>query len=313
MSTSSIELPDEAVFAAPQLRPVVRLSPFLPESLEKNREIARAADGEPIQWQAVQACRHREAVLTRSGRAAIRLALSSIGLQPDDEVLIVTTGMSPYISRCVTEEIERHCAWSQSVSARTRCVFVIHSFGFQASLPDEAASLDVPVIEDCAYGFGSASCGNLGDFVVYSFSKTFPLPFGGALFSRSASGPDPSLSAAGREHLARTLSYYLARRDEAFARRRTVFRELSSAFEAMSLEPYYVPGADEVPHAFVFRFPDEERAVRVRRHMDAAGIESSVYYGSGGYYVPCHQNMGIAHVDYIARQFAEALTSEAPS
>lgn len=313
MSTPSIELPDEAVFAAPQLRPVVRLSPFLPEALEKNRGIVQGGHGLPIDWQVVQACQHPAMVLTRSGRAAIRLALNSIGLRPDDEVLIVTTGMSPYISRCVTEEIERVCKWSQSVSPRTSCMFVIHSFGFQASLPTEAVGLNVPIIEDCAYGFGSASCGALGDFVVYSFSKTFPLPFGGALFSRTDVGSDPDLSDVGREHLARTLPYYLARQGEAFDRRRTVFRELASAFDEMSLAPYYEPKADEVPHAFVFRFPDEELAVRVRCHMDAAGIESSVYYGSGGYYVPCHQSMGSAHIDYIVRQFSDALTREAPS
>ncbi len=310
-----VEIPDEAVFARSELRPSIKLSPIMDADYERNREIASGSRADEVDWRNVQPCTHPHATVTGSGRAAIRLALQAIGLNGDDEVLVVTTGGSPYISGCVTTEIERICRWSQVSGPRTRCIFVIHSFGFRATIPPEVVALKLPVIEDCAYGFGSGLCGTVGDYVIYSFSKAFPVPIGGVLMSNAGAGvdADPTLSTGGQEYLRRVMPYYLDRRQAAFKKRRSNFEKLVVRFDDLGLKPFYLPADGDLPHAFVFRLPDEELAVRIRSVMDATGIESSVYYGSGGYYVPCHQNLGEAHIDYMVRWFDHAMRqSSAP-
>jgi hypothetical protein len=94
------------------------------------------------------------------------------------------------------------------VTGRTRCVYVIHYFGW--TQPVEAVvefcrSRDIRVIEDCALSLFSEPqghpLGRLGDAAIYSFPKTLAVPDGGALTVRADealegdSGQTPRLGA----------------------------------------------------------------------------------------------------------------------
>src|SRR5262249_50961410 len=133
-----------------------------------------------------------------NGRTALALALAEIAPGKDDEILIVTTTGSPYISGCVTREIEKLCRWARKPSAATRAVLVIHEFGYPAGLP---SGLDpkIPVIEDCAWAFGvdfpALQVGARGDFAIYSLPKALPMPFGGLLRAKKPlRGSTPAIS-----------------------------------------------------------------------------------------------------------------------
>ncbi|NQV80719.1 MAG: DegT/DnrJ/EryC1/StrS family aminotransferase [Alphaproteobacteria bacterium] len=307
-----MKLPAEAVFASPELRPKIHLSPLSTGHLEYNLDIGRTPISREIDWDEIVPDAHRHRQITRSGREALALALRSLDLRPNDEVLIATTEASPYISRCVTDAVDALCSWSLSLSPRTKCIILIHSFGFRATVPQGVADSGLPIIEDCAYGFGLRDSGRSGDFAIYSFPKAFPVPFGGMLLSKAPVAEPSQLTTDGKQFLLRLLAHYFTTRAEAYERRWEVFREYIDRFAKAGLPPLMTPKPGEVPHAFVMKFPDEERATRVRKHMDGAGVESSVYYGSGGYYLPCHQNLGPGHLDYITRWFEHAMSQEPP-
>lgn len=303
--------PPEVLFADETNRPVFRMGPYDNEAMTANFRLVAANRPAPaIDW-AAHLGQAPSFLLTKSGREAIDLAIGDLGLDSDDEVLIETTSGSPYISRCVTDHISRCCRWSQRRSARTRAVFVIHEFGFPARLSSELIASGLPVIEDCAYAYGSqneeGSVGRLGDYVIYSFSKAMPVPYGGLLKSRPRPAGSSGLSAAAARELPLLLAHYLPGLPAAYARRRAIFEEYRRRFSDEGWQPLFEPGPAVVPHAFVLSMPDQRQAEAIKPRLTAAGILSSVFYRGGGYYLPNHQSLSPAAVDYIVANVVAAL------
>lgn len=303
---------DELLFPPDHLKPKLHMSPFDTGFLEANRRIVEAdpSDAEPA-WSPLFGAPGDAFLPTASGRAAIAAALDELALAPDDEMLIVTTSGSPYVSRCVTEEIERVCRWTRRLGPRTRAVFAIHEFGWLAELPAEVRAAGLPVIEDCAYALGAAGAGRLGDYAIYSFSKAFPVQFGGLLCARPPLRRARSrLTADGRVVLMRLLRHWLPGLAADIERRRALFARYEAFFAGLGLQPSFALAPGVAPHAFVLRFEPEALALRIKHWLDRAGIESSVHFGAGGYFLPNHQNLGEAGVDYICGNFAHALMRE---
>lgn len=303
---------DELLFPPDHLKPKLHLSPFDTGFLERNRLIVEAdASDAPPDWTSAFGEPGDAFLPTSSGRAAIAAALGELALAPDDEVLILTTSGSPYVSRCVTEEIERVCRWTRRLGPLVRCAFLIHEFGWPAALPEAVRDGGLPVIEDCAYALGAGGAGGIGDYVVYSFSKAFPLQYGGLLRSRRPLARARSrLTGDGARCLFRLLRRYLPDLGRDLARRRELFARYDAFFNGIGLGPRFAPTAEAAPHAYLVRLEDEALAVRVKHWMDRAGVESSVFFGGGGYYLPNHQNLGEAGVDYVCGNFAHALMRE---
>jgi hypothetical protein len=303
---------EELLFPPDHLKPKLHLSPFDTGFLERNRLIVEAdpEDATP-DWAPLFGGAGDAFLPTPSGRAAIAAALDELALAPEDEVLILTTSGSPYVSRCVTEEIERVCRWTRRIGPKVRCAFVIHEFGWPAALPDEVRRSGLPIIEDCAYALGAGGVGELGDYAVYSFSKAFPVQFGGLLRSRRPLARARNrLTADGARCLFRLLRHYLPGLGASLARRRQLYRRYEAFFHELGLPARFALAAEAAPHAYLVRLEPEALALRVKHWMDRAGVESSVFFGGGGYYLPNHHNLGEAGVDYICGNFARALARE---
>jgi hypothetical protein len=304
--------PPEVLFADPFNRPHFNMGPYDNASMARNFEIAASSAAADIDWE-----RYFDGagsfMLTRNGREAICLAVADLGLGGDDEVVIETTSGSRYVSRCVTDSVERYCRWSRRFGGRTRAVLLIHEFGFPARLSPAAVATGLPVIEDCAYALGSqnleGTLGAIGDYVVYSLSKALPLPFGGVLKSRRSVGGTSALSGQGRHDLPRLLAHYLPELDAACRRRRELFETYRAGFAGAGLAPLFEPEAAAVPHAFVVALPDQKKAEAIKPRLHSAGVISSVFYGGGGYFLPNHQSLTIAAVDYIIAHFLAALAA----
>ncbi len=301
--------PPEVLFADVYNRPVFQMGPHDATAMGRNLEVLRSGGVEPADWAAVFG---GDGVYTATvnGREAIALALADLGLTGDDEVMIVTTSGGPYISNCVTEAIDRRCRWSRALGPKTRAVFLIHEFGFPAALPPEVAAASVPVIEDCAYGLGTAgsdgAAGGLGDYVIWSFSKAFPMAYGGLLKTPGPIDGRSALSSQASRELPILAGYYLATADVGFARRRDVFELYRQRFAAEGFAPLFEPVAGVTPHSFVVAMPDQAKAEAMKPLLQATGVISSVFYGGGGYFLPNHQALSDAAVDYIAVQFMAA-------
>ena len=255
-----------------------------------------------------------EAVLTRNGRGALALALEALAIGPADEVVIHTTSGGPYISRCVTETIERYGSWARNLSARTKAIVLIHEFGFPAKLPDEFVQSELPVINDCAYALGVANAvqatrKDIRDYTIFSFSKAFPVPYGGALVGKAGSGVRSTLSPEKSQLLlGLLLERYLPSLAEAHRKRKQVWAWYQAAFSKHDISPRLLSDlADAVPHAFLANIDDEASLIPVREEMNRQFIESSVYFGRRAYFFPCHQSMGFHSVSYVVDTFIDAL------
>ncbi len=130
----------------------------------------------------------REGIAVSSGTAALHLALLSLGIQKDDEVIlpsfvcsaplhaILYTGAVPVIADIdrLTFNIDPRDL-SARITPKTKAIIVPHLFGMAADM-DEIRSCGVPVIEDCAHSLGShykgTFTGSFGDLSIFSFYAT---------------------------------------------------------------------------------------------------------------------------------------------
>ncbi len=128
---------------------------------------------------------------TPSGRLGLDAVLSSLELEPDDEVWITNSSGQRYISPCVTCVVFNHCQPSRVLTDRTRAIVVIHEYGYPhpelLGLRAVATGRGIPLIEDCVHSLDSAvdgvPLGSFGDHAIFSLSKVLPVPAGGILVS----------------------------------------------------------------------------------------------------------------------------------
>ncbi len=142
------------------------------------------------------------AVAVSSGRRAMALVLSHLGVGPGDEVIIpaYTLGaLVPLIQKTgatvVPADIERHsfqvdpAAVEGRISDRTAAIIALHTFGAPCRIDriaELAAAHDIPVIEDCAHSLGASldgrQTGSFGYAGFFSFETTKPVnTYGGGM------------------------------------------------------------------------------------------------------------------------------------
>lgn len=285
------------------LNPYFHMSPFDNRALEENLDILKSQTMKPEKFETYYG-KNSHYLLTYNAREAIHLCLGDIGFQFDDEVWIVTTSGGNYVSGCVTKEIEKFCRWSMMKTEKTKAIFVIHEFGFPHSKTKDLKSYNLPIIEDAAYSYGSVfedgtSVGEIGDYCVFSFSKSFPMSFGGLLKSKKKISYQGVLSENSKEQLAKLVYYYLPSSQRSFEQRKEVYSLYRKILTELGLKERFIPTSSIVPSAFVFKLGDQAYGQKIKTELNRIGIESSVFYGSEGYFLPCHQRMGQAAVEYI--------------
>lgn len=135
------------------------------------------------------------AVCVSSGLSALRLTLKGLGLGPEDEVIVpayscvalanaaMALGAEP-----VTVDV-RDCDWNldplaarAAITPRTRAIVLVNTFGAPAPIKD-LRHLEIPLIEDCAHGFGldigGEKLGGRGDAAILSLYATKLMGAGG--------------------------------------------------------------------------------------------------------------------------------------
>jgi perosamine synthetase len=134
-----------------------------------------------------QVCKH--AVATSSATTALHLALLSLGLEKDDEVIVpafthpATANVVRYVgARPVFVDIKLHnfnidpFEMEKKVTKKTKAIIPVHLFGLAADMDpivDLAKSLGIVVVEDaaCAHGaeYNGRKVGTIGDCGAFSF------------------------------------------------------------------------------------------------------------------------------------------------
>lgn len=241
---------------------------------------------------------------TSSGREAIQLALSSYGLRRADCVTIITTTGNFYISSCVMREIEKVCSWSRSFELNTRLILVNHEFGYPFKEWESLLHYKLPIIEDCAHSFFTKDehIGKIGDYVIYSFPKMFPVQFGGLLVANRDSGALAlrNCGVAEERYLKNVLSYYIQRQDSIIQSRLENYDLLKMQIEPLGCSERFEMSQEIVPGVFLFNIDNPNISLpALKEHMYAHGIQCSVFYGENAFYIPVHQNLNKPDIDYI--------------
>ena len=295
LSSIILEPPEDYV-------PSYRIGPFATADIAANAALSGGVDFDDFFRTRFAG---RNCILTRSGKEAIAIALRELDVMPSDCVTIVTTTGNSYISRCVTQTIEKVCLWSMKLEANTKVILVNHEFGFPYESLSQLREHRVPIIEDCCHSFNSnnheGSVGQVGDFAVYSFPKFFPLQVGGLLVC----GPDrrigrpPGDGFAG--YVRRVVSHYLPCVDQFSEARRANWHYLAERFAAMGLMPRFALEPYHAPGVFMFRTPQGTDYHAMRAFVNRNGIQSSAFFGEDAYFIPVHHRLTKQDMMYFAR------------
>lgn len=252
---------------------------------------------------------------TERGRTAIFQALSFYNLEPDDVVTIFTTSGNFYISGCVTREIEKFCRWSRKMERNTKLIFINHEFGYPYKHPESLLKYDLPIIEDCAYGFFTedpdGKMGEIGDFVIYSLSKAFSSDFGGILKCNDSNFKLSTLLP--EEDVAKLDTHISAQIQDIAHIKSARLKNYKMFFENLheiGIEPYFKLEDGVVPGVILFQWKDTIDYPKLKQYMQDNGVESTVFYGKPAFYLPIHQNFDEGDINNICGMISNFQTKK---
>lgn len=278
-----------------ELRPYIRIAPFSNSFFSHDRY---SSDFLEQRFLLLNKLFDNVYVMPKA-RLCLEECLSSLKVNKDDNVTILTTSGNSYVSSCVTKTIEKYCSWTRSLSKNTKVILVIHEFGYPFKRWDEISALGIPIIEDCAYTFLSndANIGKYSDFVFYSIPKTFPSQLGGLLVSRNPL--DIKQDKAIYEYVLSALCPYVDKLNSIAERRLSNYRYMCRKLSNLGISPYFNLDEGVVPGVFLFSWRDDIDYPLLRTFMERNGIECSVFYGKNAFYVPIHQGLSQEELDYM--------------
>ncbi len=288
----------------PYSLPCYHIGPFETKDLSKNHSLP---ENNNIDNYLNERFRQRQFIYTENGRKAMNLALSHYGLVKDDVVTILTTSGNFYISGCVTKEIEKFCGWSRMIEEKTKVIFVNHEFGYPyPDLKGLKEKYNLPVIEDCANTLLSVDpngdIGNVGDFVIYSFPKIFPIQVGGLLLSnlKEPFQFDYEMQSEIKQYTKNVLSYYFDSISDIIKKRINNYLYLKERFEKIGFYERFRLENGVVPSVFMFKTEGHDIDLpKLKEYYYSHGVQCSVFYGEEGFFIPVHQALTKFDLDYF--------------
>jgi dTDP-4-amino-4,6-dideoxygalactose transaminase len=243
---------------------------------------------------------------TFNGREAIQIALEKYNLQSTDLVTILTTSQNFYISSCVTKEIESFCQWNREIVPETKLIFVNHEFGYPYPEMEKLVATGLPIIEDCCTTFfsqdQSGKLGQYSDFSVFSFPKFLPVQIGGLLVNNADADVKESqrLNEIELVYIQNVLSYYLKKEEAILKTRKENWDYAISQFSKLGLTQRFQHNAMTVPSALVLQNNGTIKDLnQFKTFLYNHGIQNSVFYGEDAFFIPVHQNLTFADLDYF--------------
>lgn len=284
--------------------PCYRIGPFRTRDISLNHSLP---DSDLIDDYLKERFRARDCIYTYNGRQALHLALDYYNLEKDDVVTIFTTSGNFYISGCVTAAIEKYCKWSREITPGTKLILVNHEFGYPyADLVELKNKYKLPMIEDCAHSFYSEdennSIGKIGDFVIYSFPKVFPMQIGGLLLSNlpGVLNENSSLSAVLLRHIKNVCSEYVNKKSEIINNRRSNYIYLRDKFIQLGLNERFPLTEKLVPGVFMFSTKALNLDLpKLKQYYYDHGVQCSVFYGEEVFFIPVHQALSGHDLNYF--------------
>ena len=287
----------------PYSLPCYRIGPFQTHDLSINHCLP---DSDIIDDYLKERFRDKDYIYTINGRKEINIALGLCMLKKDDVVTILTTTENFYISSCVTKEIERYCKWSRKILPETKVILVNHEFGYPYNELQKLKDHKLPIIEDCAHSFFSKDAadtiGNVGDFVIYSFPKMFPLQIGGLLVSNIPNKLEMNdhIGIDELQHVKNVLSSQINFKEKIIQDRISNYKYLTEKFKTLGFTIRYKLDEGVVPGVFMFRTDGHRIDLPgLKKYYYANGVQCSVFYGEEAFFIPVHQALCEQDLDYF--------------
>ena len=246
------------------------------------------------------------AILTNNGREAISLLAKELFLKPKDEVFITTSYNYPNVSSCVTSTIFNYCKPSRIFSRDTKAIFVIHEFGVPHpnlfSLKELANKVGIPLIEDCAHTIDSCydnkqPIGFIGDFVIISFPKIFPVDYGGALIGNNIFKREKTRCDLKSIKTDIQLTNAIFDQVNAFSiTRRELFSFFWEEIKSTSLQSLISPNVNYTPWFFPVISQDPKKLLSIAKLNQ---IDAGLWHGSNVVVLPLHQYLEKRDIQYI--------------
>jgi hypothetical protein len=303
--------PIELLYPDPYLTPIIHMSPFsgkldsvIPACALDEHELLKEISNELLG-------KELYGLVTVNGREAIALALENIVTGPEFLISIITPSNSGYVSSCVTNEINKRCSYAYGYSEKVDAYFLIHEFGQRLQPPQAVIDSGKPIIEDCAYALVHPSLGgtygSIGDYIIYSLPKAFEMQYGGLLFSKDVRIQNAPRKTSPNPYVIGKLHHYFLDLRILNAQRFEVYRRMQAMARAYGCKEAWEYNGAGLPHAFMVQMPKEIDVNKIKTHMNKYGIESSVFYGGGAYFLPCHQNLNEWEIEYMFCHISNAL------
>jgi len=234
-------------------------------------------------------------VVTNNGREAMSLLFKHLGLKKEDEIFITTTFDYPNVSSCVTCTVFNYCKPSRVMTNHTKAIFVIHEFGVMhpelENLRLIANDRKIPLIEDCAHTFLSknqsgVTSGSIGDWVIISFPKFYPVNNGGMLLGNEIFNTETKCNTTILDDM--SIVFHELPFNFDYAKKRIeISHLLLKGICQNRIQPLLKENDFEsVPWFFPIEVDQPEEYILKLRSM---GIESGLWHGSNVIVIPLHQ------------------------
>jgi hypothetical protein len=274
--------------------PSYRISPFRTEDVAANLQLRQS---DLALKELDRRFAGRKWCFTESGKEGIALALEALALKSGDCITILTTSGNFYISGCVTREIEKVCNWSREIQDNTTALFVNHEFGYPYRNLSELRRYGLPIIEDACHSYlaDTSACdmGRVGDFIIFSLPKIFPLQIGGVLSFDPSYNLESRIQRGGEQesYITKVMSHYIPELEITRERRLANYFHLAQLFATLGCYPRFELLPNDVPGVFIFTLPMNIDLAALKEHVIAHGIECSVFYGENAFFIPVHQRL----------------------
>ncbi|OAA94206.1 DegT/DnrJ/EryC1/StrS family aminotransferase [Clostridium coskatii] len=282
------------------LTPSYRISPFLTEDIIINKYLSYS---DTCDEYFLDRFKNRSFCYTTNGREAINIALSKLNLKSNDCVTIFTTTNNFYISGCVTKEIEKFCKWSRKIEKNTKVIFVNHEFGFPYENLMKLKNYNLPIIEDCAHSFNSNnienSVGKVGDFVIFSFPKFFPIQIGGLLVYKKKYNVNFKLDFKQKNYIKKVISFYIDKIDDWSKARSKNYTYLNYALSSIGIYSRFKLKSYITPGVYMFKVSNNIDTDLLKKFLWKQGIQCSVFYKEKVMYIPVHNRLKKEDLDYF--------------
>ena len=155
--------------------------------------------------------------------------------------------------------------------------------------------------------------GLVGDFIIFSLPKVYPIQFGGILSYSPNYNIKPSIDFGSsiERYLSSVVSFYQDKLEHIKSSRMQNYYGLVNRFAKLDCRPHFKLLKYDVPGVFLFSVPEGVNLERMKEHGWRHGIECSVFYGEEAFFIPVHQHLSEVDLDYFYMVFLNFFTNYA--